>query len=74
MECELCSSCSFCRKSMGELNGTLKYVRSKYCKKNSEDCARYIVYKALGRDRVPDDLFPGEKERAFKIIERFKGR
>uniref|UniRef100_A0A7C4UD04 Uncharacterized protein n=1 Tax=candidate division WOR-3 bacterium TaxID=2052148 RepID=A0A7C4UD04_UNCW3 len=55
------------------LEETIKYVKSKYCKRSPEECARYIVYKALGKDKIPDDLFPAEKERALEIIKRFKG-
>lgn len=72
MECELLGSCSFYEKMSG-FEGAHKHLRSKYCKRNAEDCARYIVYKALGKEKIPEDLFPVEKERAFAIISRFKG-
>lgn len=71
MECELRQYCSL-YKEMMSINGAHKHIGSKYCKQKAEDCARYIVYKKLGKDKIPDDLFPGEVERAFKIIKKFK--
>lgn len=45
-------------------------TKMKYCQGEYTECARYMVFKALGKPRVPDDLFPREKERAEEIIQK----
>ncbi len=42
--------------------------KSKYCKGEFEKCARYMVFKALGSEHVPENLFPIQQEKAKKII------
>ena len=36
-------------------------MKEKYCKGDNSICARHMVFKALGRTAVPDNLFPLEK-------------
>ena len=38
----------------------LTYIRIKYCKGDNSGCARYMVFKALGREEVPLDLYPNQ--------------
>jgi hypothetical protein len=45
------------------------FFKEMYC--HSEDssiCARLRVYKALGEEAVPGDLFPNDEERANALI------
>lgn len=44
-------------------------IKDHYCLKNFSGCARHLVFKALGRENVPIDLYPTEVERARRIIE-----
>lgn len=61
-ECESIGSCPF-------FNGVNdEDMKDKYCKKNNLNCARYMVSGALGKEFVPADLNPDEKQRAYMII------
>ena len=44
-----------------------KYKRD-YCLSDFEKCARYMVFKTLGKPKVPNNLFPNMQEKATKII------
>lgn len=39
-----------------------------YCEQDYEKCGRYMIFKAIGRENVPKDLFPNQAERASEII------
>ena len=41
--------------------------KSKYCKSDNSGCARHMVFKALGRENVPSNLFPHQLEDARKL-------
>ncbi len=43
-------------------------MKKRYCQGSNVHCARYMVFKKLGRDKVPSDLFPHMKEVAEKLI------
>jgi hypothetical protein len=51
---------------------TAEYLKSRYCSSNPLDCARYIVNQSLGKDKVPQDLFPEELTKAERIIAQHK--
>jgi len=51
---------------------TANMMKKRYCLNDNLQCARYTVFKALGREKVPKDLFPNQIEKAQEIIEREK--
>jgi hypothetical protein len=67
-ECEYLQTCIFFNDQMILMPGTAGIMKYKYCKRSFETCARYVLVKALGRERVPSDLYPDEGSRAQKII------
>jgi hypothetical protein len=42
--------------------------KNKYRWGDKEACARYMVFKALDKSKVPVDLFPLQTDKAEKII------
>jgi len=68
--CELWESCTFhnnkmpCDASLGAI-----YKRH-YCNGDYGNCARYMVYKALGKEVLPMNLYPNQQDRAREIISR----
>jgi len=42
--------------------------KRKYCTGDNQNCARYIVLKKLGGDKVPVDLFPNQVAKAEMLI------
>jgi hypothetical protein len=67
-DCECLGGCPFFNDQMKGLEAIKKMMKDKYCKGSSEACARYIVFKALGKPRVPGNLIPNQVERARQLI------
>lgn len=67
-ECELLSGCIFFNDKMLNMPGLSEMYKNQFCRQDYSKCARYMVYKELGKENVPLDLFPNQKERAEKIL------
>jgi hypothetical protein len=67
-DCELLKGCLFFNDQMEGLVAAKDFLKTRYCKGDNSTCARYTVFKALGRPKVPADLFPNDSERAKQII------
>jgi len=39
-----------------------------YCKGHNIDCARHLVLVRCGREAVPKDLYPHQKERSLRYM------
>lgn len=68
MSCELLETCIFFNDKMSFMPKTAEMLKQKYCKDAHHSCARYMVFSALGRPKVPADLYPDETEKARRII------
>lgn len=69
-DCECMSNCRYFKDSlMDEFPLMLKLRQEQYCRGNNTTCARYMVFKALGKEDVPADLKPAQAERAKAIID-----
>lgn len=49
------------------------YVR-KYCAGDSSQCARQMIAKELGPDKVPVQIYPNMHEVAKDLIEKYKNK
>lgn len=67
-KCELIEKCIFFENQIIEMPSTATAFKQLYCEQNYEKCARYMVAKTIGFDKVPDDLYPGQRDQAEKII------
>ena len=67
-DCELLEGCIFFNDKMADMPSTAEMFKNKYCRESNTECARYVVFKALGREKVPPDLFPNMKEKAQEVI------
>ena len=43
-------------------------IKKKYCLGDNTECARYIVFKKIGKANVPADLFPNQKDNALRLV------
>ena len=59
-QCELCGSCFFFNEQASEMPHTAAYLKDKYCKRDFAGCARFLVSKSYGKDRVPTYLYPND--------------
>lgn len=67
-DCECLPTCMFFNDQMKQMPITAAKYKRTYCKDDNRKCARYIVFKALGKESVPLDLFPNNIDRAIQIV------
>ena len=68
-ECELLWECLFFNSKISKIDRYLRTVyREEYCQRDYTHCAIYMVAQALGREKVPTDLYPNMRDRAQKIL------
>ncbi len=67
--CECFENCDLFDNTTAKLPSTAKSFQDKFCKGDHGNCARYLIYKRLGKEFVPDDLFPNERGKALNIID-----
>lgn len=66
--CESLEQCPFFNDHMANMPTTADLMKQRFCKGDNTNCARYMVFKALGKPKVPSDLFPSQIEIACEII------
>lgn len=69
-ECEILVKCPFFNDNMPDMPEHADLFKGLYCKGNNQMCARYMIYRALGREAVPADLFPHQGDRAGAILKQ----
>jgi len=67
-DCECLNGCPFFNDKMKDNDGLGAMYKRKYCRGNKEDCARYRIFKKLGKPGVPADLYPNMNKRAGEIL------
>ena len=68
-DCEMIAKCIFFNDKMADKPGTAAMMKQKYCQGDNSGCARHMVCKSLGRERVPSDLYPIQVDRAKALIQ-----
>ena len=67
--CELTEKCVFFNGHMAGMPSTADMLKNLYCLQDFDKCARYMIVKELGREKVPADLFPNQIEKARSILQ-----
>ena len=67
-DCELTAKCLFFNDKMANMPSMAGMMKRKYCQGDFNNCARFMVCKALGMDKVPADLSPSQTDRAKELI------
>lgn len=67
-ECEFISKCPFFNDELSDKPDTVEEMKAQYCKGNNLNCSRYMIANALGKDYMPPNLYPHEKQRAYLVI------
>ncbi|MGV1097932.1 hypothetical protein ACUUL3_00785 [Thiovibrio sp. JS02] len=60
--CEHLAGCFFLDSLVEEDSELASFFRTLYCLADFSRCARYEAAMDLGREQVPADIFPNEKE------------
>ncbi len=66
--CECLAACPFFNDKMPDTEGLGAMIKKKYCQGDNSNCARYMVFKKLGKGSVPGNLYPNMQDRAREII------
>jgi len=66
--CEFSAQCEFFNGKLPSMPADTEALKQNYCLSNPLHCARYLVGNALGADKMPADLLPPDKVRAYGII------
>ena len=66
--CECLEKCPFFNDKMANMPAMADLYKKNYCMGDSTHCARFMVFKAKGRDAVPADLFPNNVEKANALL------
>jgi hypothetical protein len=66
--CEILAGCPFFNDQMQGLGAIKQMMKDRFCLGDCSGCARYMVFKALGKPKVPADLAPNQRERALALI------
>ena len=69
-ECELMSTCPFYNGQLKGDDEQINIMKEKYCQKNNLNCARYMIFMALGKESIPKELFPHQKDLAYEVIRK----
>jgi len=67
-ECELLKTCIFFNDQMEAMPAVANLMKNRYCKDDYAECARMKVVKAVGREKVPTDMFPNQDDYAQEVI------
>ncbi len=67
-ECEYIDSCPFFNGLLEDKPVEIEDLKNEYCRTNNLHCARYMVAMALGKDKVPENLYPHEKDVAYSLL------
>jgi hypothetical protein len=68
-ECEFLGGCPFFNDKMKEQPGMTQILKKKYCTgEEKNNCARMMIRTALGKEKVPMDLYPNQIEKAKNIL------
>ncbi|MCD4829102.1 MAG: hypothetical protein K8R90_06705 [Candidatus Cloacimonetes bacterium] len=67
-DCSLVTGCPFFNDRMKGLEAVKNMLKKKYCHGDFDNCARYMVFKKLGRSAVPADLAPNQQARAKQLL------
>lgn len=71
-DCECIGGCPFFNDKMEKKPAMSRLLKKKYCQGDYSSCARYMIFKSLGKPAVPGDLYPNMQDRAQQIIDSSK--
>lgn len=66
--CEFIEKCPFFNDKLDNKPVEIEEFKNKYCKTNNLNCARYMVANAIGKEKMPPNLYPHEKDVAYMVI------
>ncbi|HBE78930.1 MAG TPA: hypothetical protein DDW65_14300 [Firmicutes bacterium] len=71
-ECINLATCPFFNDKMSSMPVTANILKKRLCQTDNTNCARFMVFQALGKGNVPSNLFPHQIEDVQEIINKAK--
>ncbi len=69
-ECECLKGYPFFNDKMANMPSLSGMYKKQFCLSDNSLCARHMIFKNLGKEKVPPELFPNEIEKAKKFLEQ----
>jgi hypothetical protein len=69
-KCECLPKCPFFNDRMANKPAMANLMKETYCLGDNSKCARHQVFKKIGAQNVPTDLFPSQTDRVEAIINK----
>jgi hypothetical protein len=66
--CECLAACPFFNGTLRTLPSCSELYKKTYCVEDNANCARYMVFRAMGREAVPPDLYPNDVLGASEVL------
>lgn len=66
--CECLPKCPFFNDKMKDTEGLGSMYKKKYCLGDNSMCARHMIFRKLGRECVPANLYPNMHDVAKAIL------
>ena len=70
MICEHIEDCKFFSKHLKNNPQQVHDIMEKYCKNEPKRCARFLIWSVLGKNAVPEKLFPDMQHVAVQLIKQ----
>lgn len=71
-DCQCISGCPFFNNKMSNMPAMANILKKRYCQGDFNECARFTVFTALGKGKVPIDLYPNQMDVAITFINKNK--
>jgi hypothetical protein len=68
VDCECLARCPFFHDNLPNMPASATLTKKRLCQDDFSKCARYMVFRAMGRQGVPRDLYPDDLDRAERIL------
>lgn len=66
--CEMLPECLFFSDKLANMPTIADNLKNIFCLGDNTLCARYLIAKHLGKDKIPFDLFPHNTDRVEIIL------
>jgi len=71
-KCPVLEQCRFFNNIIEDVPSISEALKEQYCLCDHSGCARFFIFREIGKEHLPDDVFPHEMEKAEKIVRNFR--
>jgi hypothetical protein len=72
VKCNLVEKCEFFNDRLKDMPAMSEVLKERFCMREHKACARYLVFLEVGRDKIPENLFPNNIEKVAKLLSEAK--